>query len=125
MCLSGDVQKLDKNQWEIVTDAIDFYKKCVSIIEHGLSEIMTETGLSYKEPKGYQIVKRVWEDKMMIVVHTFEECPETIEINLNGYRVTDVLKAPQIDVNDELNTIEIKGLKAFDGMVLLGQKERK
>ena len=125
MCLSGDVQKLDKNQREIVTEAIDFYKKCAPIIEHGLSEIMTETGLSYKEPKGYQIVKRVWEDKMMIVVHTFEECPETIEVNLNGYCVTDVLKAHQIDVNEELNTIEIKGLKAFDGMVLLGQKECK
>lgn len=59
---------------------------------------------------------------MMIVVHTFEDCPETIEINFDGYRMTEVLKAHQIVINDELEGIEIKGLKAFDGMVFLAER---
>ena len=119
MCLSGDVQKLGEEQWKIVTDAIDFYKKCVPVIENGQSEIITETGLSYKEPKGYQIVKRRWENQILLVIHTFEDCPETIETEAEGYQITDSLKAHSITVTEKKDTIEISGLKAFDGMVLL------
>lgn len=118
MCLSGDIQKLDANQWKIVENAIAFYKKCASVIANGQSKIIRETGLSYKEPRGYQIVKRTWNGQMLMVIHTFEKCPETIEIASDGYQITDVLKSSSINVIEEKETIKIEGLKAFDGVVL-------
>lgn len=123
MCLSGDVHKLNGNQWKTITEAINFYRKCSEVIKNGISEISTRTGLSYKEPSGYQIVKRTYGKQMMVILHTFEDCPENIKICLDGHRIKADFKSQELIVEYGKDVAEIRGLNVFDGMVLLGQKE--
>lgn len=116
MCLSGNVEALEEKQWDIVKQCIHFYRQVCRIIDLGTSEIDCHTGLSYKEPDGYQIVRRVWEQEALIVVHTFGKCPKSLEIPAAGYEIKETLHHPGITVQQKTGKIIITGLKPFDGL---------
>ncbi len=116
MCLSGNVEELSGRQWEIVQSAVSFYQECRELIVSGVSEIETVTGLSYKEPTGYQIVRRRWKEKELLVIHTFENAPEQIEVEEGEQTViSEIWMHPEIRVSCEKGKLVLQGLQSFDG----------
>ncbi|MFD2728398.1 glycoside hydrolase family 36 protein [Enterococcus camelliae] len=73
MCLSGDIEKLSDVQWKIVDQAIQFYKSIVPIIKYGITERLGNLPLSYQRMSGHQILKRQREEKLLVVIHFFDE----------------------------------------------------
>lgn len=122
MCLSGNVENLTERQWDIVEKCIDFYKRAVPVIDLGISQIDCHAGLSYKEPDGYQIVSRVWEQELLIVAHTFLDCPNRLEIHVDGYEIEETLHHSQITVKQENGCLTLTGLKSYDGIGIFLRK---
>ena len=84
MCLSGEIAKLSKAQWELVQRAIKFYRQVAPVIKHGTSRCFGELGESWRNPKGWQAIVRTSTDEYfaLIVIHTFANAPGQIEIPL-------------------------------------------
>ena len=73
MGLSGDIYDLDDHQWELVDDAIDFYKKAAHIIKDGKTTYIGCDAKSYNEPTGSQLVIRELDNEALLVFHRFKE----------------------------------------------------
>lgn len=86
MCLSGDVDRLDERQMEIVRAATGLYLKAAPIIRDGRSRRTGESCESWRHPRGWQAVTRVSDDLAgaLVVVHAFEDAPPSIEVPLPG-----------------------------------------
>lgn len=93
MCLSGDVTKLDDKQWQLIDEAVAFYKLAMPTIRNGRSVIYDSPSSSWRHPKGYQALVRTQADgdAILVVIHCFEEAkgmrvklPIPIEYSLKG-----------------------------------------
>ena len=84
MCLSGDIEKLPAASWSLTREAIDFYHKCASVIKYGTSRRFGAIGSSWRHPAGWQAVVRSSDSQALVVVHTFANSPECLEIPLSG-----------------------------------------
>lgn len=84
MCISGDVWKLNEEQWKVLDEGIAFYKKIAPIIKEGQSYRFGPEVKTMRHPKGWQAVARVGDNgEAFILIHTFQgEVPERIEIDL-------------------------------------------
>ncbi len=122
MCISGKIHELSEHQKNLVAHAIELYRDAVGIIRDGRSSIETFAGQSYKEPKGWQIVRRTWEDKELIIVHTFDDCPGEYELDVPGYDLQWSLKRDDIAVSISGGKMRLRGIKAFDGIVCCMKK---
>jgi alpha-galactosidase len=73
LCISGELEQLDVNQWSIVQDAIRFYEQVAPIIKNGKSRLYQQIGNAWRHPQGAQAVVRISEarDQALIVVHSF------------------------------------------------------
>lgn len=88
ICLSGDVDKLSDTQWKIISDAIDFYNSCESIILEGISKIYGNRGNNTRYPIGTQVVVRYGKDEIMAVAHAYENASDSIGIDIpDGYKI--------------------------------------
>jgi alpha-galactosidase len=118
MCLSGDVNDLDSEQWKLVDKGIDFYNSVSHIIASGETRYFGSLVGSYRSPEGWQAVVRYSEDKneIMVVVHTFGgSLPENIQIPLEGtYKIKDsyVVDSKLSIEGNNLNISEISGFQA-------------
>lgn len=119
MCISGNILELTNDQQKILNQAIQFYAEVAEIIEKGISSMESRIGLSYKEPDGYQIVKRVYQDKMLLLLHTFEGCPKNCGIEIGKYQIEKMWMRTRITVTEEKGILQVEHLEAFDGMVIL------
>lgn len=126
MCLSGDVSELEGWQWEIVDRSIAFYKSCAPVIRNGRNYRQGPFVESYNHLKGWQAVCRVSDEqgKMLVVAHSFEECPGTLKIALPhsegaAYRVAGQLHRGGLKVDLTGDSLVIEGVKAFDAAVIL------
>lgn len=124
MCLSGDIEGLSAEQWEIVEETIDFYRQAAPVIAKGISRISCNTGLSYKEPRGSQSVLRTWKDRMLLVIHTFADGPESLEVDAEsgiaeGLEIQRICSRQGITAEIEGNEIKVRGLRDFDGIGIL------
>ncbi len=131
LCLSGDVTDLKKEQWDILQEGLDFYKKAVPAIRDGRSHIYgSETG-SIRHPKGWQAVVREAENCMLAVIHTFDsELPDKIQIPISkrSYKKgkIEIYQSAEHDIRfeDESLTIESIG-KNWEGMAILVHLEER
>ena len=84
MCLSGDVDLLDEEQWAIVRDAQRLYRQAAPIIKHGRSRVSGTLGESWRHPIGWQAVTRLSEDgnAALVVAHAFAGIPCCFEVPL-------------------------------------------
>lgn len=78
MCLSGDVTKLTRQQWEVIDRGIAFYKKAAPIIKDGFSRLYGPKVLNYRHPVGWQClvrsegsVEQERKDGLLAVFHSF------------------------------------------------------
>lgn len=72
ICLSGDVQLLDKEQWQVVSDALSYYEEVRDLLTKGLTEIIGKPQQTYRELTGYQVVLRKGAKKTLAVIHQFD-----------------------------------------------------
>ena len=72
MCLSGDVIELNKEQWNLIDEGIDFYKSISHIIRDGYSYRYGTKIKSERNPEGWQGVLRLTENReALIIIHRF------------------------------------------------------
>ena len=77
-CLSGEVEKLDEEQWEAVKKAAGFYKKIRSIIKDGRSGLFRDSTDNQHHLSGAQVLLRTSGNECLLVYHAFANPPESI-----------------------------------------------
>lgn len=129
MCLSGDIYDIGKWQWDIVGEAIELYKKAAPVIKKGRNFRVGPHVKSYNHLQGWQAMCRTSEDgsQMLVVVHTFEDCEEYLDITLPGemaesWRMDSVFQRKDIFAKVQDGKLCISNLKAYDGAVYLLNK---
>lgn len=125
MCLSGDVYDLEEWQWKIVEESIRFYKRCAPIIKNGRSFRQGPCVSSYNHLRGWQAMCRRGGDteQMMVVLHSFEECEDTVEIELpeagKDWKITGEFHREGICARLCGGRLQVSSLQAYDGAVIL------
>lgn len=88
MCISGDIDRLRTEQWNTVSDGLEFYKKLENILLHGITKIYGERSVNIRHPKGTQIAVRRNNREILMVCHGYEESAEEMVISIGrGYRL--------------------------------------
>ena len=123
LCISGELDQLDGNQWSVVQAAIRFYQQVAPIIKQGKSRLYQQIGNSWRHPQGAQAVLRISEagDEALVVVHTFA-APLSAEIvvplPVGEWQISTAFPStaalPVIDSNE----LKITASGEFEGLVL-------
>lgn len=82
LCLSGDIDELDAEQWAFVEEALRLYPHFASIIANGSSRLFGESERRFGRPNGWQALRRLADDEAMVVAHVFS--PSVFEVTLPG-----------------------------------------
>ena len=123
LCISGEIDLLDADQWSVVQDAIRFYEQVAPIIKNGKSRLYQQIGNAWRHPQGAQALLRISEagDEALVMAHTFAApLPAEIVVPLpegqwqisTAFPSTDAL--PAIDSNE----LRIEPSGEFKGLVL-------
>jgi alpha-galactosidase len=123
LCLSGDLDLLDVEQWRLVQSAIRFYEQVAPIIKDGRSHLYQQIGSAWRHPQGAQVVARISEDgsQALIVAHTFAgPLPAEIEISLpdGDWQVLNAFPGISAAVEIMANKLKLKPAGEFEGLVL-------
>ncbi len=90
LCLSGEIFDLKDEYWDNVLNAISFYDKIKDIIKNGKTTIIENSARDYNNPTGYQAVLREYDNKALLIVHTFKDgANPPIEKYLNNRNIAD------------------------------------
>lgn len=126
MCLSGDVEKLRQWQWELISEAIAFYKMCTDTIGNAKVFRKGPKVQSYAKPEGYQIIGLSGENGILLVIHTFSyegSIEEKID-KMEKYRLSGRFGDENVKIAlKEKNILEISRMNSFDGIVLRFEKK--
>lgn len=121
MCLSGGIEELSPEQWQIALRAMALYRQAAPVIKHGSSRRFGSFGPSWRHPTGWQAVRRVSAcgSRILVVVHTFAEAPREVEIPLPSgpWAVEATFPEPAAEVCG--GTLHVRGLEDFQGKVYL------
>lgn len=122
VCLSGDIDKLENWQYDILKHGFDFYQKLSDIIKFGKTTVCGNRGKSMRHPTGVQIVLRKTEKEMLVVYHGFDDSDGEFEIDISdGYVSSDNFYADNAQIIDE--KIIVKDIKPYtSGALLLKRK---
>lgn len=71
MCLSGDVTKLSKEQWDTIDGGMRFYKEIAGIIKEGTTHYFGHLGKSWRHPEGWQAILREGDGEAYALFHIF------------------------------------------------------
>jgi alpha-galactosidase len=119
MCLSGDIQELGAEQWELAKRAMALYRRVAPVIKKGESRRFGSQGPSWRHPIGWQAVRRIHGDgqRMLVVLHTFGSAPSEVEIPLppGRWAVESVFPDAVADCGE---TLRIRDLADFQGKVI-------
>jgi alpha-galactosidase len=123
LCLSGEVDELNENQWTLVREIIRFYDQVAPIIKNGRSRLYQEIGLSWQHPQGAQAVLRTSTDnsQALLVAYSFAKpLPAEIVVNLppGDWQIAGILPGTNIDVKITGNQLCIQFAGEFEGYVL-------
>ena len=90
LCLSGEIFDLKDEYWNNVIDAITFYDKIKDIIKNGKTTIIESSARDYNNPTGYQAVLREYDNKALLIIHTFKNgANPPIDKYLNSWNIAD------------------------------------
>ena len=93
MCISGDVCRLNEDQWKVIDRGIAFYKKISGIIKKGYTTRYGSEINSYRHPEGWQGILRIGEkDRAFALFHGFHDATG-IEASVPipaGYRISEI-----------------------------------
>ena len=111
MCLSGDVIHLSAEQWEKVTEGMDFFRDVRHIIRDGRSAFHGEVSESWRHPEGWQAVVRKAGSETLAVIHTFGgKYPEKVTLPAEGAGILRVMcsEGNRVTLNGGELTVELK-----------------
>ncbi len=117
LCLSGETDALSDAQWAVIQAGIDFYRMAAPLIDRGQSRRWGPAVASYRAPRGWQGVVRRDGAAALVVVHTFAQGPDNLELPVPG-TVRRVLARPGIAVESG-PVLRLRGLRDFDGVAVL------
>lgn len=128
MCLSGDVYDLEDWQWSIVEEGIRFYRLCAPVIRDGRSFRQGPHVSSYNHLRGWQAMCRRSQDmsQMLVVAHTFEDCQDTVKVELPGdevWQVTGEFHRKGITALLRGRSLSLSPMQPYDGAVFLLEKK--
>ena len=121
MCLSGDIHELNTQQMDTVQKGIDMYHKVKPAIKQGSSRRHGSKLLSYTHPEGWQAVVRTHhnEKEAFVVMHTFANAPELIQIPLSGqWEIADTYANDNMQLSILDGELTVGSLKDFQGAVI-------
>jgi alpha-galactosidase len=118
LCLSGEIAKLNAAQLAIVAAGCDYYRNISHIIKNGKARRFHDIGLSYGNPKGYQIIEIAAGTEKLLIIHTFANAPKKLALPLNESSIEHCFKQPNIAVTAQNNQLMIKNLSDFCGVVI-------
>jgi alpha-galactosidase len=125
MCLSGDVTELSSEQRNVIKDGIAFYKKAVPFIKNGKSTILSNRSKSDRHPDGYQAVLRKNENGALLVIHTFDNAPDSITVPLgDDYKITDIYSDMQPNLSIYDKCLTLKSNRNFSGLGIILSLEK-
>lgn len=119
MCLSGDVAELTDEQWSVIDRGIAFYKKAVPVIKHGKSRRFGTRIKSERHPEGWQAVVRENGDKILCVIHTFENASGIVNIAVGNCAVKDIYSHGDMGARIENGMLILDGCEDFCGCGIL------
>ncbi|MBN1451660.1 MAG: alpha-galactosidase [Anaerolineales bacterium] len=130
LCLSGEVDELNDNQWTLVREIIRFYDQVAPIIKNGRSRLYQEIGLSWQHPQGAQAVLRTSTDnsQALLVAHSFAKpLPAKIIVDLppGNWQIVNTLPGTNIDLKIAGNKIGVQFAGEFEGYVIHLEKSNK
>ena len=111
MCLSGDVDTLSADQWEVVDGAIAFYRSAAPVIRDGTSAFFGDISASWRHPRGWQAVCRTDGRRTLAVIQTFGgEYPSHIELPVRASVIRNVLCSEEnrISLSGRILSVELK-----------------
>ncbi len=118
VCLSGDVDKLEKRQEEVIKSGFAFYGKLSNVIKYGKTTVCGNRGRSVRHPDGVQIVVRKTDDEILVIYHGFKKSEGEFEIDIpSGYAVSDSFCADSAKLTD--GKLLIKDVKEYTAGALL------
>ena len=123
MCISGDIGELNAEQLAFLKDAVEFYREAAEIIRYGKSRRSGKYGRSYTSPHGWQLVRRKYRGRELIVVHTFAESPRFIELEFSG-KIINSLQCGSLTLVDDGGKLQIDKLADFNGLALLVENSK-
>lgn len=84
MCLSGGIEHLPEESWQLTREAIALYQKAAPVIKHGVSRKFGNIGASWRHPHGWQVLVRSSVDLTLVTLHTFAGAPDEVLVPLSG-----------------------------------------
>ena len=134
LCISGDIEKLQPEQWGIVEKGLRFCRRMWKITEQGTTWYYGPRIKSYRKLEGWQGIFRLGkEDEAVLLLHSFQNSSDQVEIKLpamdgvnpgDGWRIEDSYHQDGISAAIWENAVKITGIKPFDGAAFLLKKEK-
>lgn len=123
LCLSGEIDELDEEQWSLVQEIIQFYRQVAPIIKKGRSRLYQHIGLSWQHPQGAQAVLRTSMDnsQALLVVHSFAKpLPAEMVLDLphGNWQMAGILPGTNIDLKITGNKLVIQPAGEFEAYVI-------
>lgn len=78
-CLSGNILELEDETWEAVKQAADFYRQAKDIIKYGRSLLFRTSANNQHHLRGAQVLTRQSGDELLLVYHSFDQPPESLQ----------------------------------------------
>ena len=111
MCLSGDVTRFSKAQWEKVGEGTDFYRAVRHVIRDGVSAFYGQVSESWRHPEGWQAVVRRAGDETLAVIHSFGGgFPDRVELPVQAEKILRVMDSEnnEVRLQDGCLCVELK-----------------
>jgi alpha-galactosidase len=123
LCLSGEIDELNEEQWLFVQEIISFYNRVAPIIKNGRSRLYQHIGLSWQHPQGAQAVLRTSMDdrQALLVAHSFAKpLPTEIVVDLpsGNWRIVVSQPGRNIDVKINGNRLGVQFRQEFEGYIV-------
>ncbi len=119
-CISGQIDELREEQYTVLGEALDYYKKLEDVIVNGKTKVYGNRSESMRYPEGTQVVVRKTGKEMLVVCHAFDHPSEALTVDIPlGYQVKAGFHGDAAKVEDgKLVIPKMKARTAYS--ILLG-----
>lgn len=87
-CLSGEITKLNQEQWSQIEQAVWFYEEIKGIVKNGRSSLVRNSTENQHHLRGDQVLIRKSGNELLLVYHAFEDPQKKITGKLPGGKWT-------------------------------------
>jgi len=119
-CISGDINDISDEQWDVCKNAIAVYEKIAPILIDGLTTWYGPKVKSYRHPKGWQGIVRANQAAAYAVIHTFGDAPDELVIDApKGMQIAEIFAENLSCVSLKDGKLVITNPGDFAGIVVI------